>query len=63
MAGHKDPVVAEVKKIRRELSRRLMAAHRKGRLHEELLALEREGMRAYREAANGARNGHSRTRK
>lgn len=63
MARHKDPVVAEVKKVRRELSRRLMAAHRKGRLHEELLTLEREGERAYRDATNGTRNGHLRPRK
>jgi len=57
MARYKDPVVAQVKRIRRDLSRRLMAAHRKGRLHEELLSMGREGEHAYREALNGSRNG------
>lgn len=57
MARYRDPVVAEVKRIRRKLSRRLMQAHRRGKLHEELKALEREGQRAYREAVTGSKNG------
>jgi hypothetical protein len=57
MARHHDAVVAEVKKVRRQLSRRLMEARRRGRLHEELLAQGREGLRAYREATKGLRNG------
>lgn len=60
MARYDDPVVAELKKVRRGISRRLMKAHRQGRLHEELTAMEREGERAYREALNGKSNGHKR---
>ena len=63
MARYKDPVVAQVKKVRRELSRQLMAAHRKGKLHEEIKAMEREGERAYREALNGKSNGKKRSKK
>jgi hypothetical protein len=58
MAQHKDLVVAEVRRIRDRVSRRLLAARRQGRLHEELVAIEAEGMRAYREALNGSSNGH-----
>jgi hypothetical protein len=42
MARANDPVVAEVKKIRRKLSKRLAAAMKKGRLYEELRAIDRE---------------------
>lgn len=63
MARYRDPVVAEVKKVRRELSRRLMKAHRHGRLHEELMAMDREGAKAYREVMNGSANGHGSRKK
>jgi len=51
-------IVADVKRIRRKISRRLMDAHRRGRLHEELKAMERQGERAYREATTGPKNGN-----
>jgi hypothetical protein len=60
MARHPDPVVAEVKRIRRALSVRLARAHRAGRLHEEMAAVGREGLRAYRETIRELRNGHVR---
>lgn len=63
MARPKDLIVAEVKRIRRQISKRLMEAHRKGRLHEELVSLEREGERAFREANNGSSNGNGKHRK
>lgn len=49
MARHKDAVV-EVKRIRRKINARLMAAHRKGRLDEAIREVEREGERALHEA-------------
>lgn len=57
MAGRRDPVMAELKEIRRRLSKRLHDAMQKGRLEAEVAQLEREGRRAYRHAVNGARNG------
>lgn len=54
MARHRDRVVAEVKRIRRKISRRLMAAHRKGRLHEAVRELERKGDQLLREAVGSA---------
>ena len=54
MARHKDPVVEEVRRVRREISRRLMKAHRAGCLHEEILAVEREGQKASRAMKNGS---------
>jgi hypothetical protein len=55
MARAKDLIVADVKRVRREISRRLLAARRGGRLHEELTALEREGERACRDASKKRR--------
>ena len=63
MARTRDPVLTELKKIRRKLSKRLMQAHRKGRLHEELLAVEKEGQKAWKEAINGRRNDQSDAKK
>ena len=42
--------MADVKRVRRELSRELAAAHRKGRLGPALKTLEAEGRRALRRA-------------
>ncbi|MBI2899859.1 MAG: hypothetical protein HYY17_06725 [Planctomycetes bacterium] len=42
MARHEDPVVADVKRIRRKISRKLAAAMKKGRLYEEILKMDRE---------------------
>ncbi len=50
MARHKDPIVAEVKRIRRRISKRLMEADRKGRLHEAMRELERRGEALLEEA-------------
>ncbi|HLY73744.1 MAG TPA: hypothetical protein VKU80_06455 [Planctomycetota bacterium] len=58
MARAKDPLIADVKRIRRKISRLLMEAHRHGRLHEELKAMERQGERAYKEAVNGSKTGN-----
>jgi hypothetical protein len=55
MIRAKDRMVADVKRVRREISRRLLAARRRGRLHEELTALEREGERACRDASKPRR--------
>ncbi len=63
MARPKDPLIADVKRIRRKISKRLMAAHREGRLHEELVARERLGARAYRAAVNGSKSGNGKHRK
>ena len=63
MARPKDSTVADVKRIRRKISKRLMAAHRQGRLHEELVAMGRKGESAYREAVNGSKNGNGKHRK
>jgi hypothetical protein len=41
MAKTKDPVVAEIQKIRRKISKRLATAAEKGRLYEELGAMDR----------------------
>lgn len=51
MARPKDPMMAQVRRIRRKISRELVAAHRRGKLHEAMRALEREGTEALREAA------------
>lgn len=63
MARPKDPVVADVKRIRKKLSKRLMAAHRRGQLHEELLAMGRQAERSFRGAANGSHSADGRGRK
>jgi hypothetical protein len=42
MPRYKDPVVAEIKKIRHKISRRLAKAHKEGRLYEEMRAIDRE---------------------
>jgi len=63
MARPKDPLVADVKRIRRKISKRLMEAHRRGRLHEELLSMERQGERVCRDAINGSHNGNGKHRK
>jgi hypothetical protein len=42
MARVKDPMMADVKKIRHKISKRLAEAHKKGRLYEELRAIDRE---------------------
>lgn len=55
MAGYKDPVVAEVKRIRRKLAERLIRARRKGRVREELKAMEKRAHQALREAAQRAK--------
>jgi len=62
LAGSKDPVVAQVKRIRRKLSRKLMAAHRKGKLHEAMRALEREGIEALKEAGKRSKPARKRAR-
>jgi hypothetical protein len=54
MARHKDRVVAEIKRVRRKVSNRLMKAHRQGRLREELRAFEKAGMDLLREAVGPA---------
>ena len=53
MAEHRDHVMDELRRIRNRLSRRLYAAYKRGRLHEDVVALDAEGMRAYREAIKG----------
>lgn len=63
MARHKDRVVAEVKRVRRKVSKRLMKAHRQGRLREEVRAFEREGMALLREAVGRAAVDRARNRK
>lgn len=54
MARHNDRVAAEVKKVRRKLSTRLLKAEREGGLLEEMRAIEREGERAYRQSLGTA---------
>jgi hypothetical protein len=49
-----DPVMEEMRAIRRHLSNRLFKAYREGRLEEEVRALCREGRQALRE--NGRRS-------
>ena len=63
MARHKDRVVAEIKRVRRKVSTRLMKAHRQGRLPEELRAFEREGMDLLHEAVGPAAFHRARKRK
>ena len=53
MARTKDLIVADVKRVRRKISKRLMDAQRRGKLHDEIAALERKGERACREANKG----------
>lgn len=55
MARHKDPVVAEIKRIRRKLSKRYAAAYKKGRLYQELLKMEREADAILRNGGRRAR--------
>ena len=55
MARAKDRTLAEVKRIRRQLSARLMKAKRKGKLHQEMLALHAEAKEFLRDAARKAR--------
>jgi hypothetical protein len=55
MAERKDPVVEEVRKVRRKLSARLLKARREGRLMAELRNVEREGEKVLRELAGGSR--------
>ena len=57
MARIKDPVVAEVKRIRRKLSKRYAEAYKKGRFYEELLKMEREADEILR---NGGRRSRAR---
>lgn len=42
MARYKDPVVAEIKQIRRKISRRLANALKSGRFYQELCKMDRE---------------------
>ena len=60
MAGNKDHVIAEVKRVRRKLAARLLKARAEGRELQELRALEREGDKAYHTAVNGHSNGRHR---
>jgi hypothetical protein len=55
MAQSKDRSLAEVKRIRRKLSARLMKAHKAGRLDQEMQALHREANATMREAAARAK--------
>lgn len=59
MVRRGDPVGDELKSIRRRFNERLYKAYKQGRLEDEVEQLEREGLKAYREAdANGRkRNG------
>ncbi len=57
MPRYKDPVVAEIKKIRHKISRRLAKAHKEGRLYEELRAIDRE---VDREIAQGRHSSRGR---
>ena len=54
--------MAEVKRIRLKINRRLMEAHRKGRLSEAIRELEREGRRALQEAERRAKASRKRVR-
>jgi hypothetical protein len=53
-------MIADLKKIRREISARLVKAEREGRFMEEWARIESEGDRAYREALKPVRNGRRR---
>lgn len=55
MARRKDQSLAEIKRIRRQLSARLMEAKRKGRLHQEMLALHAEAEKFLRQSVRGTR--------
>ncbi len=55
MARSKDRSLAEVKKIRAGLSARLLKAKRKGKLHQEMLALHAEAKEFLRDASRKAR--------
>ena len=55
MARHRDPIMAEVKRARRRVSRRLMEADRKGLLREELQAMHSRAEQALRDAAARAK--------
>ena len=57
MARVKDLMMADVKKIRHKISKRLAEAHKKGRLYEELRAIDRE---VDRETARYHRSAHGR---
>ena len=63
MARHKDPVMEDVLRIRRQISRRLLKAKRAGRLTEEREAIEREAEVASRLALNGSFNGRAKHRR
>lgn len=63
MAGHRAPVVDDVKRVRRQISRRLWKAQSEGRLHEELLTMGRAARRAFRDAVNGRRKTNGRARR
>jgi hypothetical protein len=56
MARYKDPVVAEVKKIRHKISKRLAEAHRKGRLYQELRAIDRHADQVMAEVCGAGRH-------
>ena len=53
-------MMAELKKVRRRLSARLLKARREGRELEELRAMGREAERKYREALRARPNGRAR---
>lgn len=60
MARYKDPVVAEIKKIRRKISKRLADADKKGRLYAELRAMDRHADQVLEEARRSSRGRPSR---
>lgn len=63
MARNKDPMMEDVRRIKRRLSQRLLKALRQGRLSEERIAIEREAEQVYRESTNGSRNGNGKHRR
>ena len=63
MARHRDPVVSEVKRIRRRISKRLMEEDRKGRLHQAVRELEHRGEALVEEAVGPAKARRLRSRK
>ncbi len=58
MARRRDPVMDEMRAIKRRLNARLYKAHQEGKLQEEVRRLCREGRQARRAAMNGQANGH-----
>jgi hypothetical protein len=63
MARRQDVLMEDVRRIRRQISKRLEKAMKEGKLREEREQIEREGEAVYRQALNGSTNGHKPKRK